>query len=335
MINVAINGFGRIGRIAFRQMITDANFNIVAINSLDMTPQEAAYLIKYDSIHGLFHENEISFDESNVVIATVKKIPVLSESDPNNLPWAKLGVDLVLECTGAFTSKDKAMSHINAGAKKVLISAPGKGEMKTIVNEVNDDIITMEDQIISASSCTTNALAPLLNVIEKNYGIEIGFISTIHAFTSDQNALDNTHKKGIYSRRGRASSFNIVPTSTGAAKSIGLVIPSLNGKLDGNAFRVPTIDGSMLDVTLELKTLVTKEEINELIKNNQTSALKYTDFPIVSSDVIGRKCGCLFDSLMTNVLTVDEKVLVKLVAWYDNEYGYTSQMLNVAKKLFK
>ena len=335
MIKVAINGFGRIGRIAFRQMITDASFDIVAINNLDMSAEEAAYLIKYDSVHGTFHENEISYKDDSIVISNVKFIKVFNEQNPNLLPWKDLGVDLVLECTGAFTSTEKASLHLNAGAKKVLISAPGKDEMITIVNGVNDDNLTGTETIVSASSCTTNCLAPLLKIIEDNFGIEKGFMSTVHAYTADQNSMDNMHKKGINSRRGRASAHNIVPTSTGAAKSIGLVIPSLKGKLDGIAYRVPTIDGSMIDVTLELKVPVTKELINETIKNNQNDAIKYIEDPIVSSDVIGKKRGCTFDSLLTNVIEVDGKQLVKLVGWYDNEYGYTYQMLCTAKKMFK
>ena len=335
MIKVAINGFGRIGRIAFRQMITDASFDIVAINNLDMSAEEAAYLIKYDSVHGTFHENEISYKDDSIVISNVKFIKVFNEKDPAVLPWKDLGVDLVLECTGAFTSTEKASLHLNAGAKKVLISAPGKDEMITVVNGVNDDNLTGTETIVSASSCTTNCLAPLLKIIEDNFGIEKGFMSTVHAYTADQNSMDNMHKKGINSRRGRASAHNIVPTSTGAAKSIGLVIPSLKGKLDGIAYRVPTIDGSMIDVTLELKVPVTKELINETIKNNQNDAIKYIEDSIVSSDVIGKKRGCTFDSLLTNVIEVDGKQLVKLVGWYDNEYGYTYQMLCTAKKMFK
>ena len=205
MIKVAINGFGRIGRIAFRQMITDASFDIVAINNLDMSAEEAAYLIKYDSVHGTFHENEISYKDDSIVISNVKFIKVFNEKDPAVLPWKDLGVDLVLECTGAFTSTEKASLHLNAGAKKVLISAPGKDEMITVVNGVNDDNLTGTETIVSASSCTTNCLAPLLKIIEDNFGIEKGFMSTVHAYTADQNSMDNMHKKGINSRRGRAS----------------------------------------------------------------------------------------------------------------------------------
>lgn len=335
MIRVAINGFGRIGRLAFRQMITSTEFDIVAINNKDIDGESAAYLIKYDSVHGTFHENEINFDGNNLVIAGVKRIPLYSELDPEKLPWKDLNVDLVLECTGAFTNYDDAYKHIKAGAKKVLISAPGKGQMPTIVANVNDDKVTSEDIIVSASSCTTNCLAPLLKIISDNFGVEKGFMSTIHAYTADQNSLDNFHKKGINSRRGRASAHNIVPTSTGAAKSIGLVIPELKGKMDGIAYRVPTIDGSMVDVTLELSKNVTIEQINEAVKNNQSESIAYSEAPLVSSDVIGRKCGCLFDSLLTNIVEYDGKQLVKITAWYDNEYGYTAQMLRTAIKMFK
>ncbi|MDD5865234.1 MAG: type I glyceraldehyde-3-phosphate dehydrogenase [bacterium] len=335
MIKVAINGFGRIGRLAFRQMITSTDYDIVAINNKDLTADEAAYLIKYDTVHNTFHENEITFDGNELVIAGVKRVKLFSELDPTKLPWKELEVDLVLECTGAFTNYEGAYKHILAGAKKVLISAPGKDEMPTIVSGVNENILKPTDIIVSAASCTTNCLAPLLKIIEDNFGIEKGFMSTIHALTADQNSLDNFHKKGINSRRGRASIQNIVPTSTGAAKAIGLVIPSLNGKMDGIAYRVPCIDGSMIDVTLELKRNTSKEEINEVIKKNQSSALIYTEAPLVSSDVIGKKCGCLFDSLLTNVIEVDGKQLVKLTAWYDNEYGYTAQMLRTAVNMFK
>lgn len=335
MIKVAINGFGRIGRLAFRQMITSTDYDIVAINNKNLTADEAAYLIKYDTVHNTFHENEITFNGNELVIAGVKRVKLFSELDPTKLPWKELEVDLVLECTGAFTNYEGAYKHILAGAKKVLISAPGKDEMPTIVSGVNENILKPTDIIVSAASCTTNCLAPLLKIIEDNFGIEKGFMSTIHALTADQNSLDNFHKKGINSRRGRASIQNIVPTSTGAAKAIGLVIPSLNGKMDGIAYRVPCIDGSMIDVTLELKRNTSKEEINEVIKKNQSSALIYTEAPLVSSDVIGKKCGCLFDSLLTNVIEVDGKQLVKLTAWYDNEYGYTAQMLRTAVNMFK
>jgi glyceraldehyde 3-phosphate dehydrogenase len=334
MIRVAINGFGRIGRIAFRQILTGTDFDIVAINSRSSVPEDFAYLAKYDTVHGSFHEDEISYDEDSLIICGQKHIKVFSEEDPTNLPWKDLNIDLVLECSGAFTSKEGAMKHINAGAKKVLISAPGKDEMPTIVYGVNDDTLKNDDIIVSASSCTTNCLAPTLKIINDNFGIEKGFMSTIHAYTSDQNILDNTHKKGINSRRGRAGVENIVPASTGAAKSIGLVIPSLAGKMDGMAFRVPTPDGSIIDTTLELKKNVTVEEINNAFLNNQSEVLKFTMDPIVSCDVIGKKIGGIVDGQSTKIVECDGKQLVKVVAFYDNEYGYTSQMLRTAKKMF-
>lgn len=335
MIRVAINGFGRIGRIAFRQMITTTDFDIVAINSLGASAEEFAYLIKYDTVHGTFHEDEISYEKDELVICGSKRIKVISESDPEKLPWANLKIDLVLECTGAFTSKDAASKHILAGAKKVLISAPGKDEMPTIVANVNDEILNGNEQVISAASCTTNCLAPVLKIINDNIGIVKGYMSTIHAYTSDQLNLDNTHKKGIKSRRGRSCAENIVPASTGAAKAIGLVIPDLNGKLDGIAFRVPVADGSVIDVTLELKRNVTVDEINNLFFTNQSDSLKITYDPIVSCDVVGKKYGALVDGISTGIVEDNGKQLVKIVAWYDNEYGYTAQMLRTAKKLFK
>lgn len=334
MIRVAINGFGRIGRIAFRQMITSTDFDIVAINSLGASAEEFAYLVKYDTVHGTFHEDEISYENDELVICGQKRIKVYSESDPSLLPWAGLNIDLVLECTGVFTSTEGAMKHINAGAKKVLISAPGKDEMPTIVAGVNDMNIPEDAKIVSAASCTTNCLAPLLKVVNDNIGIVKGYMTTVHAYTSDQVNLDNTHKKGINSRRGRACAENIVPASTGAAKAIGLVIPDLKGKMDGIAFRVPVADGSVVDATLELKRNVTVEEINSLFKNSQSETLKITFDPIVSCDVIGKKYGSIVDGLSTSIVEHEGKQLVKLIAWYDNEYGYTAQMLRTAKKMF-
>ena len=334
MIKVAINGFGRIGRIAFRQMITSEDFDIVAINSRSGENEDYAYLLKYDTVHKTFHEDDISYDEDGLVILGKKHIKIFHEDNPENLPWRQLGIDLVLECSGAFTSKDGALKHINAGAKKVLISAPGKDEMPTIVYGVNENKLNDSDIIVSSASCTTNCLAPVLKIINDNIGIEKGFMSTIHAYTSDQNILDNSHKKGIYSRRGRAGSSNIVPASTGAAKAIGLVIPDLKGKLDGIAFRVPTNDGSVIDVTLELKRNSSKEEINTLFKNNQSEVLKFTNSPLVSSDVIGTKYGSVVDGPSTMIVENEGKQLVKIIAWYDNEYGYTAQMLRTARKMF-
>lgn len=334
MIKVAINGFGRIGRLAFRQIVTQTDFDIVAINDL-ASAEDLAYLVKYDTVHGSFHEDEIKAEGNEIVVAGVKKIKVFSETDPANLPWGELGVDLVLECTGKFTAKEDAMKHITAGAKKVLISAPGKGEMKTVVYGVNDNVLSNEDVIVSAASCTTNCLAPVLNILQKNIGIKKGFMTTVHAYTNDQATLDIAHKKGIKSRRGRACAQNIVPSSTGAAKAIGLVIPELLGKLDGNALRVPTADGSVVDLTLELSRNTSVEEINKLFQDNQNETIKFTMDPIVSSDCLGKKVGAIVDGLSTSIVEADGTQLVKVLAWYDNEYGYTAQMLRTAKKMFQ
>lgn len=334
MIKVAINGFGRIGRLAFRQIVTQTDFDIVAINDLT-SAEDLAYLVKYDTVHGSFHEDEIKAEGNEIVVAGVKRIKVFSETDPANLPWGELGIDLVLECTGKFTAKEDAMKHISAGAKKVLISAPGKGEMKTVVYGVNDNVLTNEDVIVSAASCTTNCLAPVLNIIHKNIGIKKGFMTTVHAYTNDQATLDIAHKKGIKSRRGRACAQNIVPSSTGAAKAIGLVIPELLGKLDGNALRVPTADGSVVDLTLELSRNTSVEEINKLFQDNQNETIKFTLDPIVSSDCLGKKVGAIVDGLSTSIVEAEGSQLVKVLAWYDNEYGYTAQMLRTAKKMFQ
>ena len=334
MIKVAINGFGRIGRLAFRQIVTQTDFDIVAINDLT-SAEDLAYLVKYDTVHGSFHEDEIKAEGNEIVVAGVKRIKVFSETDPANLPWGELGIDLVLECTGKFTAKEDAMKHITAGAKKVLISAPGKGEMKTVVYGVNDNVLTNEDIIVSAASCTTNCLAPVLNIIHKNIGIKKGFMTTVHAYTNDQATLDIAHKKGIKSRRGRACAQNIVPSSTGAAKAIGLVIPELLGKLDGNALRVPTADGSVVDLTLELSRNTSVEEINKLFQDNQNETIKFTMDPIVSSDCLGKKVGAIVDGLSTSIVEAEGAQLVKVLAWYDNEYGYTAQMLRTAKKMFQ
>ena len=334
MIKVAINGFGRIGRLAFRQIVTQTDFDIVAINDLT-SAEDLAYLVKYDTVHGSFHEDEIKAEGNEIVVAGVKRIKVFSETDPANLPWGELGIDLVLECTGKFTAKEDAMKHISAGAKKVLISAPGKGEMKTVVYGVNDNVLTNEDVIVSAASCTTNCLAPVLNIIHKNIGIKKGFMTTVHAYTNDQATLDIAHKKGIKSRRGRACAQNIVPSSSGAAKAIGLVIPELLGKLDGNALRVPTADGSVVDLTLELNRNTSVEEINKLFQDNQNETIKFTLDPIVSSDCLGKKVGAIVDGLSTSIVETEGSQLVKVLAWYDNEYGYTAQMLRTAKKMFQ
>ena len=328
---IAINGFGRIGRIAYRLLLGSSDYEVVAINSRG-TAEENAYLLKYDTVFRKFDENITVLDDGIMVDTTFTK--VLQIDDPEKCPWRELNVDLVLECTGAFTKKEDAYKHILAGAKHVIISAPGKDEMKTVVYGVNENILSRDDEIISSASCTTNCLAPVLKIIEDNIGIEFGFMSTIHAYTNDQNTLDGSHKKGIKSRRGRTAASNIIPTSTGAAKSIGVVIPTLSGKMDGVAYRVPVIDGSMVDVTLTLNRATSVDEINDLFRNNMNEVLDFTVDPIVSSDVIGSTCGALVDGLSTKVLDVNKKQ-VKIVAWYDNEYGYTSQMIRVMDKLLK
>lgn len=333
MIKVAINGFGRIGRLVFRELSSLEDFEVVAINDLTEAEQ-LAYLLKYDTNHRSWNIDKIGF-ENNSIIYDNKRIQIYSEKDPAMLPWGDLGVDVVLECTGAFTKEEDAIKHINAGAKKVLISAPGDGDMKTIVYNVNNHILDGTEQIISAASCTTNCLAPVLKIINDNIGIIKGYMSTIHAYTNDQVTLDLPHKKGIKSRRGRACAMNIVPSSTGAASAIGKVIPDLAGKLDGMAFRVPVSDGSMIDCTLELKKNTSIEEINNLFFNNQNETIRYTVDPIVSSDVIGTKVGAVVDGSCTNVLESDGRQLVKIIAWYDNEMGYTSQMIRTVKDLMK
>lgn len=333
MIKVAINGFGRIGRLVFRIMANDPEFDIVAINDLT-DAEQLAYLLKYDTNHRNYNVDGISFVDNNIVVDG-KKIPVYSSMDPSVLPWGELGVDVVFECSGKFTDKDKASLHIKAGAKKVIISAPAKGDLKTIVYNVNDDILTGEEEVISAASCTTNCLAPVLKVINDAFGIEKGYMTTVHAYTNDQVILDVAHKKGIKARRGRAAAANIIPASTGAASAIGLVIPELKGRLDGSAMRVPVPTGSVIDLTLELRENVTVSDINDALKNNANETLGFTMDPIVSSDIIGSTHGGVVDGLLTNVLSVDGRELVKVVAWYDNEMSYSSQMVRTAKRLMQ
>ena len=328
-IKVAINGFGRIGRLVFRLMDNDPQFEIVAINDLSCA-EDLAYLLKYDTAQRRYKEDIITFEDDYIVIDD-KKVKVYAEKDPTLLPWKDLNIDIVFECTGLFTDKDKAMAHITAGAKKVLISAPGKGDMKTIVFNVNHNTLDGSEQVISCASCTTNCLGPVLKVLDDNFKIVRGFMTTVHAYTNDQATLDIAHKKGIKSRRGRACAANIVPTTTGAASAIGEVLPNLKGKLDGIALRVPVITGSTVDLTVELEKKVTEEEINEAFQKNVNGTLKYTNDPIVSSDVIGTYCGATVDGLCTNVLDTTDSQLVKVIAWYDNEMGYSAQMVRTAK----
>ena len=330
-MKVAINGFGRIGRLVFRLMNDDPKMEVVAINDLT-DAEQLAYLLKYDTNHRNYEINSISNDEENIIVRG-RKIRVYSEKEPQNLPWKELGIDVVFECTGLFTSVEKAMAHIDAGAKKVIISAPAKGDLKTIVYNVNHETLDGSEKIISAASCTTNCLAPVLKVINDNLGIEKGYMTTVHAYTNDQVTLDVAHKKGILSRRGRAYAANIVPASTGAASAIGEVIPDLKGKLDGNAMRVPVPTGSVIDLTLELKKNTSAEEINKLFTDNQNETIMITMDPIVSSDVIWSYYGAIVDGLSTKVLEVDGKQLVKIVAWYDNEMSYSAQMVRTAKYL--
>ena len=331
MIRVAFNGFGRIGRLAFRRILTTTDFDLVAVNDLG-TPSDLAYLAKYDTTHRSFHEELIESEGSNIVINGIKKIQVLNETDPTKLPWKELNIDLVLECTGKFTKYEDAYKHIEAGAKKVLISAPSKSDnVKTVVYNVNESILDGTEEIVSAASCTTNCLAPLAKVLNDTIGIERGYMSTIHAYTNDQATLDVAHKKGISSRRGRACAANIVPTSTGAASAIGKVIPELNGLLEGLAYRVPVTDGSLVELTFIPKRVTSIDEINHLIEENTSDTLKITYDPVVSSDIIGKSVGALVDGLLTSV----NDNLVKVTAWYDNEYGYTCQMLRTAKSMFK
>ncbi len=330
-MKVAINGFGRIGRLVFRLMNDDPKMEVVAINDLT-DAEQLAYLLKYDTNHRNYEINNITFDNENIIVRG-KKIRVYSEKDPSMLPWKELGIDVVFECTGLFTSVEKSQAHIDAGAKKVIISAPAKGDLKTIVYNVNEKILNGSEKIISAASCTTNCLAPVLKLIHDNFEIEKGYMTTVHAYTNDQATLDVAHKKGIYARRGRACAANIVPASTGAASAIGEVIPELKGKMDGTAMRVPVPTVSVIDLTLELKKNTTAEEINNIFKNNQNDTIIYTEDPIVSSDVIGTTCGAVVDGLSTKVLDVDGRQLVKIVAWYDNEMGYSAQMVRTAKYL--
>ena len=328
MIKVAINGFGRIGRLVYRIMENDPEFDVVAINDLT-DAEQLAYLLKYDTSHRRYGE-DVSFEENNLIVDG-KTVKVYSETDPANLPWKDLDVDIVFECTGHFTDKDKAYSHINAGAKKVIISAPAKGDLKTIVYNVNEKTLDGTEQVISAASCTTNCLAPVLRIMDYYFKIKKGYMTTVHAYTNDQATLDIPHKKGILARRGRAAAANIVPTSTGAASAIGEVLPDLKGKLDGTALRVPVTDGSVVDLTLELEKHTTVEEINKAFLINQTETIAITNDPVVSSDIIGTTYGALVDANLTSIVEVDNTQLVKVVAWYDNEFGYSSQMVRLAK----
>ena len=333
-VRVAINGFGRIGRLAFRQMFNAEGYEIVAINDLT-NPKMLAHLLKYDSAQGRYAlADKVSCDEENSTITVDgKTIKIYAEKDAVNLPWKELDVDVVLECTGFYTKKDKAMAHITAGAKKVVISAPAGNDVKTIVFGVNENTLASDDQIISAASCTTNCLAPMANTLNNYAKIVSGIMTTVHAYTGDQMILDGPHRKGDL-RRARAAAVNIVPNSTGAAKAIGLVIPELNGKLIGSAQRVPVCTGSttILVAVVESKEEVTKESINAAMKAAVSPSFGYTEEPLVSSDIIGITEGSLFDATQTMVIKMDDThYQVQVVAWYDNENSYTSQMVRTIK----
>ena len=327
-VKVAINGFGRIGRLAFRVMFGNEDFKIVAINDLT-DAEQLAYLLKYDSSQGRYGK-EVSFEGNDIVVDGVK-VPVYSERNPEDLPWKNLDVDVVLECTGVFRSVETASKHITAGAKRVVVSAPASGEMTTVVYGVNEKTLTGKETVISAASCTTNCLAPIAKILDDNFGVVKGFMTTVHAYTNDQVVLDIPHKKGINARRGRAAAANIVPTSTGAAKAVGLVLPQLKGKMDGMALRVPVITGSVVDLVVELEKPVTAQEVNAAVKAAQSDTVGYTEDPIVSSDVIGIQYGTLFDAQSTKVMDVDGKQLVKIITWYDNEMSFTAQMIRTLK----
>jgi glyceraldehyde 3-phosphate dehydrogenase len=322
-VRVAINGFGRIGRLVYRQIYKMKGIDVVAVNDLT-SPKVLAHLLKYDSAQGRFDADVKSTDNS--IVVNGDDIKIYAQKDPALIPWKDHAVDVVLECTGFFTDKDKAMAHITAGAKKVVISAPATGDLKTIVFNVNHSILDGSETIISCASCTTNCLAPMAKVLNDQFGIVTGIMTTIHAYTNDQNTLDAPHPKGDL-RRARAAAANIVPNSTGAAKAIGLVLPELKGKLDGGAQRVPTITGSLTELTTILNKKVTTDEINAAMKAASNESFGYNEDEIVSSDIIGIHFGSLFDATQTKVMTVGDQQLVKTVSWYDNEMSYVSQLV--------
>jgi glyceraldehyde 3-phosphate dehydrogenase len=325
-VKVAINGFGRIGRLAFRYMFGSSEFEIVAINDLT-DAKTLAHLLKYDSAQGPYGK-DVTATEDGIVVEG-KETKVLSEKNPADLPWKELGVDVVIESTGFFASKDKAQAHIDAGARKVIISAPAGNDVPTVVFNVNHNILDGSETIISGASCTTNCLAPMAKALHDNFTILNGQMTTIHAYTNDQNTLDAPHRKGL--RRARAAAANIIPASTGAAKAIGLVIPELNGVLDGGAQRVPVITGSLTELVAVVKKETTAEEINAAMKAAANESYGYTEDEIVSSDVIGMKFGSLFDATQTKVTKLNGSTLVKVASWYDNEASYTYQLVRTAK----
>ena len=321
-IKVAINGFGRIGRLTLRRILeSDTKLEVVAINDLTNN-DDLAYLLKYDTAQGRFpYTVEVKNDD---LVVDGKAIKSYEEKDASKLPWGELGIDIVLECTGFYTSVEKAHAHIDAGAKKVLISAPAKGDLKTVVFGVNHEIIEAEDKIVSAASCTTNCLAPMVNVLDKEFGVDRALMSTIHAYTATQGTQDAPG-----GRKSRAAAQNIIPASTGAAKAVGKVIPSLNGRIDGTALRVPVITGSVVELYSVLNKEVTAEEVNEAMKKYSSEAFLYNTDEIVSSDIIGVPAGSIFDATQTKIMTGENgEQLVKTVSWYDNEYGFTGNMIH-------
>lgn len=329
-VKIAINGFGRIGRLAFRLIEDKPEFEVVAINDLT-DAKTLGNLLKYDTTQGRFKTDSLEIKENQLVVDG-NPVTIYSERDPENLPWKALGVDVVLECTGFFRTKESAEKHIKAGARKVIISAPAKGDVKTIVYNVNHNILDGSEKVLSGASCTTNCLAPVAKVLHDSFGIKKGLMTTIHGYTNDQNTLDGPHTD---LRRGRAAAQNIVPTSTGAAVAVGLVLPELKGKLDGGAMRVPVPTGSLVDLVVELNKNVTAEEINGVIQaasqNELKGTLGYTEDPIVSSDVIGITYGSLFDGLSTKVMTEEGKQMVKVISWYDNEMSYVAQLIRLTQ----
>ncbi|MFY7912115.1 MAG: type I glyceraldehyde-3-phosphate dehydrogenase [Emticicia sp.] len=326
-VKVAINGFGRIGKLAYRQIYNMEGIDVVAINDLT-SPSTLAHLLKYDSAQGRFNATVTSTENS--IIVNGDEIRIYAQRNPADIPWAEHDVDVVLECTGFFTDKDKAAAHLTAGAKRVIISAPATGDLKTIVFNVNHSILDGSETIISCASCTTNCLAPMAKVLNDSFGIIAGSMTTVHAYTNDQNTLDAPHAKGDL-RRARAAAANIIPNSTGAAKAIGLVLPELKGKLDGGAQRVPTITGSLTELTCILEKTVTLDEVNAAMQAAATESFGYNTDEIVSSDIIGTTFGSLFDATQTKVVTVGDKQLVKTVSWYDNEMSYVSQLVRTVK----
>ena len=328
-VKVAINGFGRIGRLAFRYMFGSSEFEIVAINDLT-DAKTLAHLLKYDSAQGRY-DKEVSFNETGIVVDG-KQLRVYKEKDPINLPWKELGVDVVIESTGFFTTEEKAGLHIQAGAKKVIISAPATGNMKTIVYNVNHEILDGSETIVSGASCTTNCLAPMAKALNDAFTIVAGSMTTIHAYTNDQNTLDAPHAKGDL-RRARAAAANIVPNSTGAAKAIGLVVPELKGKLDGGAQRVPVITGSITELVAVVEKSADVAKVNAVMKAAANESYGYTEEELVSTDIIGMSFGSLFDATQTKVITAGGVTVVKVAAWYDNEASYTYQLVRTAKYL--